>query len=46
MDNPEALTTSGKQVTGRKKKRKRKRKDDQHRFHPKKSGVNPCDRER
>lgn len=44
MDNPEALTTSGNQVTGR--KRKRKRKDDQHRFHPKKSGVNPCDRER
>ena len=41
MDNPEALTTSGKQVTGR-----RQKKDEQHRLHLKKSGVNPCDRER
>ena len=37
MDNPEALTTSGKQITGR-RQNKRQKKDEQHRLHPKNPG--------
>ena len=38
MDNPEALTTSDKQVTGRRQK-KRQNKDEQHRLPSKHPGT-------